>query len=118
MLPLVLVVIFRATIATLDPEYASSAARLRELAFSEFGCLDFSSLAEGTEEIAVSYWPDEARLLAWKQHLEHRAAQAKGRSTWYRSYKVEIARVERSYAWPAAQPSAAPASAEQIVRSV
>lgn len=97
-----LVVIFRATIASLDAEYSTSAARLRELAFSEFGCLDFSALAEGAEEIAVSYWPDEEKLVAWKQHLEHRAAQAKGRSTWYRSYKVEIARVERAYAWPSA----------------
>jgi uroporphyrinogen decarboxylase len=33
----------------------------------------------------------------WKMHSEHVLAQEKGRSTWYRSYKTRICKVERDY---------------------
>lgn len=97
-----LVVIFRAHLARLDADYSTTAARLRELAFAEHGCVDFSATTEGDHEIAVSYWPDETTLSAWKRHVEHLQAQERGRAAWYRSYRVDVARVERSYRWPKA----------------
>ncbi|TGD76158.1 antibiotic biosynthesis monooxygenase [Mangrovimicrobium sediminis] len=95
-----LVVIFRARIAALDAEYEHTAAQLRETALRDFGCLRFEALSAGDEEIALSWWPDEASISAWKQHLDHRAAQARGRERWYASYSVQVARVEREYDYP------------------
>ena len=95
------VVIFRATVRQFDAEYSAMAARMRELAFSQFGCLGFNATTEGDQEIAVSYWPDEASIRAWKQHTEHLDAQQLGRDRWYTSYEVDIAEVKRSYRHPA-----------------
>jgi heme-degrading monooxygenase HmoA len=94
------VVIFRAKARTLDAEYAATAAHLRELALKEFGCLDFCAVTEGDQEIALSYWPDEASIRAWKQHADHLMAQKFGRERWYASYSVEVAEVKRAYQGP------------------
>lgn len=91
------VVIFRARIRELDPEYADVAARMRELAMKEFGCLDFHALTEGEHEIALSYWPSEEAIRAWKAHPEHLLAQQAGRERWYDSYSVQVASVTREY---------------------
>ena len=91
------VVIFRARARALDAEYAARAARLRELALKEFGCLDFCAVTEGDQEVALSYWPDEASIHAWKQHTDHLMAQQLGGAQWYASYSVEVAEVQRAY---------------------
>lgn len=91
------VVIFRAKVRVLDDEYARVAARMRELALTQFGCLEFQSVSEGKDEIALSYWADEASILAWKNHAEHLIAQQLGRERWYESYSVDIASITRRY---------------------
>jgi len=91
------VVIFRAKIHTLDEEYTRTAARMRELALGQFDCLAFHSVTEGQEEIALSYWPDEASIRAWKAHPEHVCAQQLGKARWYESYTVQVALVAREY---------------------
>ncbi len=96
------VVIFRARIRRLDAEYAAMAARMRELALGQFGCLEFHAVTEGEHEVALSYWPDEASIRAWKAHPEHLLAQRAGRERWYESYSVQVARVERDYRVPSA----------------
>ena len=95
------VVIFRAQVRQFDAEYSAMAAQMRELALTQFGCLSFNATTEGDQEIAVSYWPDEASIRRWKQHTEHLEAQRMGRERWYASYEVDIAEVQRSYAFPA-----------------
>jgi heme-degrading monooxygenase HmoA len=92
-----LVVIFRARIKQFDEQYSKTAARMRELALQEFGCIAFHAVTEGQEEVALSYWPDEKHVQAWRSHPEHLEAQKCGQSEWYESYSVEVARVERSY---------------------
>lgn len=72
------VVIFRASIRSLDEEYASVAARMRELAMEQFGCLEFHAVTEGRDEVALSYWPSEEAIRAWKAHPEHVLAQKAG----------------------------------------
>jgi heme-degrading monooxygenase HmoA len=96
----VLVVIFRARIRLSDPEYSATANRLRQLALSEFGCLEFHAATEGTNEIALSYWPDEESIRAWRAHPEHVKAQKRGREMWYESFSVEVAEVGRAYKSP------------------
>lgn len=91
------VVIFRAKIRSLDGEYAKVAARMRDLALGQFGCLEFQSVSEGDQEIALSYWPNEASIRAWKSHAEHALAQQLGRERWYESYIVQVAHIKRAY---------------------
>lgn len=95
-----LVVIFKARIRAFDEEYSRTAARMRELALSRFGCLEFLAVMEGDQEIALSYWPDEASIRAWRAHPEHVMAQKAGRERWYESYTVQVAMVTREYAGP------------------
>ncbi len=96
------VVIFRAQAKALDAEYSAMAAQMRQLALTQFGCLDFTAVTEGDQEVALSYWPDEARIRAWKQHADHPMAQRLGRERWYASYSVEVAEITRRYRHPAA----------------
>jgi heme-degrading monooxygenase HmoA len=93
----VYVVIFRAKVRSHDAEYVDVAARMRELALGEFGCIEFHSVTEGRDEIALSYWPNEESIRAWKEHPEHVRAQQAGRERWYESYSVQVARVTREY---------------------
>lgn len=95
------VVIFRAKARDLDAEYSAMAAQMRQLALTQFGCLDFTAVTEGDQEVALSYWPDEASIRAWKQHTDHLIAQQLGREHWYASYSVEVAEVTRRYSHPA-----------------
>lgn len=98
------VVIFRARVRALDEAYAATARRMRELALSEFGCLEFHSLTEGREEVSLSYWPSEEHIRAWKAHPEHALAQQAGRERWYESYSVQVGRISRAYGGKADEP--------------
>lgn len=90
-------VIFRATIDTLDAEYQQMVERLHELAFKQYGCLDFTATTEGDQEIAISYWPSEEHILAWKNDPLHKRAQALGKNRWYKSFRVQVVKVQRDY---------------------
>ena len=90
-------VIFKARIKSLDAHYQQTAARMRELAMSKYGCIDFISVCEDAQEVAISYWHSQADIARWKQDPEHLQAQARGRSTWYHSYHVEVVEIKRHY---------------------
>jgi len=93
------VVIFRARVRVSDAEYERVARRLRQLALEEFGCLRFIAATDDDGEVAISYWPTQESIGAWRRHAEHVVAQETGRERWYDAYDVDVARVERSYAW-------------------
>lgn len=86
-------VIFKASIAKFDDEYVRTAERLKELAFTKYGCQDFVSVTQGDEEIAISYWSSMQQIREWKNDPEHKRAQALGREKWYRSFSVEICEI-------------------------
>ncbi len=90
-------VIFRAEINELDEAYAEMAARMRDLAINKYGCVEFTAVTQGKQEIAISYWDNQNQLKAWKQDPEHREAQKLGRSKWYKSYRVQVVEVIRDY---------------------
>jgi len=94
------VVIFRAKVRQFDEEYSRVAARMRDLAIGKFGCLEFHAVTESEHEVALSYWPDEASIRAWRNHPEHVLAQRAGRDRWYESYSVQVAEVTREYRVP------------------
>ena len=82
--------------AKTDEEYFSTAERLRNLAFSQYGCKDFVAMTEDDEEITISYWDTEQQIHDWKNDPEHMRAQAMGRDKWYKSFSVEICEIIRS----------------------
>lgn len=90
-------VIFKATLKQPDDAYTQTAARLRELARQKYGCVEFISLQEGNQEIAISYWQNLQDIQAWKAAPEHVRAQALGKSHWYHAYSVQVVEVVRDY---------------------
>jgi heme-degrading monooxygenase HmoA len=90
-------VIFTSVRTDLEPEaYAAMSEAMEALARQQPGFLGVESAREAVG-ITVSYWQDEASILAWKAVLKHRAAQAAGRDRWYSAYTTRIARVGRDY---------------------
>lgn len=81
-----------------DRGYGDMSDRMVELAARQPGYLGIDSV-RGTDGlgITVSYWRDEASILAWKRDAEHQQAQRGGRQTWYADYQVRVAKVERAY---------------------
>jgi heme-degrading monooxygenase HmoA len=78
-------------------EYTAVATQMRALAMQKYACLDFVSMTENDQELAVSYWLDEASILAWRKDPQHQQAQAQGKLEWYDDYRVEVLSLERRY---------------------
>jgi heme-degrading monooxygenase HmoA len=77
-------------------EYAAMSERMVELASGQPGFLGVESVRDlQGVGITVSYWASLEAIRGWRDHAEHRVAQSKGRSTWYREYRLRICRVER-----------------------
>jgi len=84
-----------------DDGYQKMAAEMSRLAAEQPGHLGHESARdENGFGITVSYWKDEASLVAWKNVAEHVAAQIAGRDRWYRHYELRVAKVERAYSGP------------------
>jgi heme-degrading monooxygenase HmoA len=81
-----------------DNGYGMMAERMVELAAQQPGFLGVES-ARDELGVTVSYWQDLESIQRWKQQVEHREAQRLGRSEWYASYRVRVARVEREYSF-------------------
>ena len=89
-------VIFTSYRTTVDEGYNYMAENMERLAARQEGFLGFES-ARNTIGITVSYWKSLAAIKKWKQNLVHVKAQEKGRSIWYKKYKIRISKVERDY---------------------
>jgi heme-degrading monooxygenase HmoA len=81
-----------------DHGYGAAAEKMADRGSRYDGFLGIES-ARGADGpgITVSYWRDEAAILAWKRDTEHQKAQSGGQRTWYADYEVRIAKVERAY---------------------
>lgn len=94
-------VIFTNLLGDDDSGYAAMGDEMFALACVQPGCLGAES-ARGADRlgITVSYWRDEASIIAWKAEAQHLAAQKYGIAQWYAHYELRIARVERAYSGP------------------
>jgi len=90
-------VIFKAKTKKLDDAYFEMAKRMRELAINDYGCLEFTAVTEGVNEIAISYWESYEHIKLWKQNSEHLVAQRLGQEKWYEDYSVEIVEIIDRY---------------------
>ncbi|NVL31267.1 antibiotic biosynthesis monooxygenase, partial [Pseudomonas syringae pv. actinidiae] len=81
---------------------ATAAQRMVELARQQPGFLGVES-ARGDDGlgVTVSYWTDEAAILAWKQQAEHTEVREQGRAHWYQAFATRVCKVERDYSFNA-----------------
>lgn len=89
-------VIFTSTRTEIEAGYAETAIKMLELAKVQPGFMGVES-ARNEIGITVSYWESLEAIQKWKTNMEHLQAQENGRNTWYKNYKVRIAKVEREY---------------------
>ena len=76
--------------------YSETARRMAELATEQPGFLGMESARQDIG-ITVSYWKSLDDIRQWKEQAEHLAAQERGKSDWYQSYRIRICKVEREY---------------------
>lgn len=57
----------------------------------------FQSLSDPRKLVSLSFWRDEAAVLAWRNTPEHRAAQIAGRGGVLAGYRLRVAAVVRDY---------------------
>jgi heme-degrading monooxygenase HmoA len=86
--------------AELKDRYLSIAAELRGQLQAIDGFISverFESLSEAGKILSLSFFRDEAAVAAWRNTLEHRSAQAAGRSAIFADYRLRVAEVVRDY---------------------
>ncbi|MEM0910827.1 MAG: antibiotic biosynthesis monooxygenase [Pseudomonadota bacterium] len=89
-------VIFSSKTADSLEGYENTADEMLTLAARQPGYLGVES-ARNDIGITVSYWRDEAAIMAWRRQIEHKEVRNKGKTTWYSSYTVRVCKVERQY---------------------
>ena len=78
--------------------YHEMALKMENLAKQQEGFLGIES-ARNKTGITISYWKNEAAIIAWKNNIEHIEARELGREKWYKNYQLRICKVERAYAF-------------------
>ena len=81
-------------------EYLDIAAGLRPLLDKIDGFISierFESLNEPGKILSLSFWRDDKAIKEWRQLEPHRAAQAKGRASVFKDYRLRVAGVIRDY---------------------
>ena len=81
-------------------EYLKIAAKLRSFLENRDGFISierFQSLTVEGKILSLSFWRDENSIAEWRNVLEHRNAQKKGKELLFRSYRIRVAEVIRDY---------------------
>jgi heme-degrading monooxygenase HmoA len=92
------VVIFTSRRRENTPEYDLAAERIESLMRNYDGFLSIESVrgADGFG-ITVCLWESLEAIKAWKDDIEHRHVQERGKHEWYESYKVKVCKIEYEY---------------------
>jgi heme-degrading monooxygenase HmoA len=94
-----IVVLFRSRLSVeAGQEYADMAERMLDLARGMPGFVSFKRFtAEDGERLSVIEFDSEEHLTAWREHPEHRGAQARGKEKFYTEYRLTVAETIRDY---------------------
>ena len=82
------------------PDYFALAQSLRQELEGTPGFIAverFQSLTNPEKYLSVSTWQDEASVKTWRENLEHRQAQAKGKGGIFAGFRIRVADVLRDY---------------------
>ena len=96
------VTVFRSRLSpgSLD-EYGVTAAAMGELARTMPGYVEHKSFtADDGERVTVVTFADRASHDGWRTHVDHRAAQRRGREAFYSEYSLQVADVTGVSAFP------------------
>lgn len=80
--------------------YLDMAAEMRPLVEEIDGFLSverFQSLTNPEKLLSVSFFRDEEALNEWRRLTQHRKAQAVGRRSFFKDYRLRVAHVLRDY---------------------
>lgn len=81
-------------------QYLQIAAGLRTFLEERDGFISierFQSLVDENKLLSLSFWRDEQAIETWRNLLEHRLAQQKGKESLFESYRIRVAEVVRDY---------------------
>jgi heme-degrading monooxygenase HmoA len=81
-------------------EYLKIAAELREFLHKQDGFISierFQSLVDENKVLSLSFWRDEESIRKWRNTLEHRNGQKRGKGSLFQSYRIRVAEVVRDY---------------------
>ncbi len=85
-------------------EYLAIAATLREHLTDIPGFISierFQSLSDPGKILSLSFWADEAAVTRWRNLEQHRKAQAKGRGSLFKDYRIRVGKITRDYSMTA-----------------
>ena len=57
----------------------------------------FESVSTPGKFVSLSFWRDEAAILAWREQIGHQHAQGKGRGEIFKDYRLSVATIVRDY---------------------
>jgi heme-degrading monooxygenase HmoA len=76
-------------------------ARMYQLATSMPGFVSYKDFAAPDgESVSIVEFESAETLLAWREHPEHKAAQAQGRDRYFTDYRIQVCTPVRSYKFP------------------
>jgi len=85
-------------------EYLAIAEKLREHLAVIPGFISierFQSLTDPNKVLSLSFWQDEAAVTRWRNLEQHRMAQAKGRGSLVKDYRIRVGNITRDYSMTA-----------------
>lgn len=100
------VIVFRARLrAGVDEaQLGAVGERMAELAATMPGFLSYKDFASPDgESLTLVEFESEPALLAWRNHPEHLAAQARGREEFFADYHIQVCSPQREYRFLQAQ---------------
>ena len=94
-----IVVVFRARIRPgVEEEINAVGARMYELAMGMPGFLSYKDFAaEDGESLSIIEFDTLEHVTAWRDHPEHREAQALGRSKFFEEYTIHVCDILRTH---------------------
>ncbi len=92
-----IVAVFRSRLRPgVSEDYIPLAERMSTVARTMSGYISHKGFsADDGERVTVVEFENEAAMRAWRMHPEHRAAQQKGRESFYEEYTVQVCEVLR-----------------------
>lgn len=79
-----------------DNGYEEMGEKMVRLVSKQNGFLGAESVrGENGFGITVSYWDSLDSIKNWKENMEHKIAQDKGKREWYKKFATRVCKVER-----------------------
>ena len=91
------VTVFRSRLrADANPAYGEHADRMSDLAATMPGYIEHKTFtADDGERVTIATFADQASHDAWRTQVDHREAQRTGIASYYETYSLQVATVDR-----------------------